>query len=194
LLAAPITAAAQTSGQAADQNPDLDFMRAKATSDPQLQRIFQQILQTSGKQQRRSPSELIAQFAFRSVPALRGGITTPIDIEAAAAIGSARMRAQVMSQIMVADLNGDWEITRAELKAALGLMRITGAAEAFFSSDADNDGVLTGSEIRAAIALQASMRNRSSRQETSVLSLFDFNEDNILTPEEYDRAVAAFDN
>jgi len=89
------------------------------------------------------------------------------------------------------DLNRDWEITRAELKAVLRLTGVQGAAEAFVSSDDDNNGILTAQEIRKAIELQASMRGGGCNRSANILAVFDFNEANVLAPEEYDRGVAA---
>lgn len=106
-------------------------------------------------------------------------------------VQKSQMRGQYLGQIMTADLNNDGQITRQEVKDALSVMQIQGAAEAFFSSDANNDNVLSLEEIRAATDRQVSLAQGGNGDRVSPARLFDFNDDGILTLEEHDRGMAA---
>lgn len=189
LIGQTTAAFAQTDAAAANPAADLLMMQTKAESSHELRRVLDELQQMTGRQ---NQSAEVRRYLLRRIPGLEGEeLTKPINIMAVTKIDEAMQRAQVASQILGADLNGDWEITREELKAALSVRSIQGAAEAFFSSDADDNGVLNSQEIRDAVATQAEiqMGRRGSRQDA--ILLFDFDDDGFLTSEELERGMKA---
>lgn len=126
---------------------------------------------------------------------------TALRIEAAAA------RARTAARILVADFDGDWQVTREELRDYLGGMTQSpderviaaaggrgptpGAAELFMLGDLNADGVLDEAEIKAVIALAPRNVPVVQGRLAPLLEIFDLDDDGVLTPEELDRSVAA---
>ena len=92
----------------------------------------------------------------------------------------------------MADFNNDGDIAKSELKAMLQFDLNNVAAAAFFSSDADDNGILSAAEVRDAAVL--AQRRNGNNPDTSPERLgeaFDFDDDGMLTAEELDRVKAA---
>lgn len=180
--AAPVTAPSAGSDAAA---ADLARMREKAAGNPRLQALLDSLLRQSSTMQ---PQQRFAQMLRYSATGLRDGITRPIAVSMPEEMQAAQARASAMQRILVADLNGDWQVSADEVRAVLSLRPTTGPAEALVLFDTDKDGVLSTDEIhRAAEALA----ERSSATRTNPLVLIDFDNDGTVTPEEYQRALAA---
>lgn len=103
----------------------------------------------------------------------------------------ARRRARAASQILIADLNGDWEITREELMETLKYTPGDGSAQAFLLADGDRNDILSAEEIRAAISQMAKAEMPGRPTPVNLMPVFDFDGDGYLAPEELDRGLKA---
>jgi len=183
LLLLPDLAPAQTS-PAADPQADLATMQQKAAADPQLKMLFDSLSRSSSETARQRFERLIRYSGYFP----QGGLKRPMNIAAPAQLRAAEARARAAQQILAADLNGDWQVSLEEIRTALSVRRLQGPAEAMLTYDANGDGVLSTDEIHAA-ADDSAARYASPR--TNPLVLLDFDNDGMLTPEEYNRGLAA---
>ncbi len=183
----------------ADAAADLAAMRAKADGDPEISRIFAQFQRSAGMRQA-NPSyraeDAIRNQLFRRLTqngqlGLSELLAEPVKIATIAGLEPARHRAQAASQILQADLDGDWQITRDEIVEAAKFQRIDGAAQAFVTADADRNDILTFDEIKVAVENMVRAINGRRNYETNLLPLFDFDDDGYLTQDELDRGIAA---
>lgn len=199
------TADAQESAAPAppDAAADLKLMRSKAETDPAMRSLLQQIeslLERERSDQSSDPGSTVQNFVFRNT-ALRAGMAQvmnevmtldePVRIATLGLIEPARQRAQAISQVLSADLDGDWQITRDELLETAKYQRIDGAAQAFVTSDADRNDILTTTEIK--IAVDELIKDRFARDNMgpNLMPVFDFDSDGYLSKAEFDRGVAA---
>lgn len=166
---------------------DLATMTAKAAGDPILADMLRRFTQgPSGDQRRMMMRQMLMQF-----PVARDGeFDTPIHYANAGKVWQAQRRAQVMSQLLSADLDNDGQITKQEVRDTLEFNPQQGAAQAFFTSDKNDDSILQPDEIRAAVDMQmGGMGDFGGRGDQ--LRLFDFDDDGYLAPEEFTRATKA---
>jgi Tfp pilus assembly protein PilV len=167
---------------------DLAAITQRAGTDRNKQIWLQQMVQMKSR-----PSDARAnldQMIYQGNGNGRAQIGAPFAYRLLDLVQKSRTRAQYLGQIMTADLNNDGEITRQEVKDALSVSQVQGAAEAFFSSDANNDNVLQPIEIRAAVDRQVGLQGNNGDR-VSRAWLFDFDDDGVLSPEEHDRGMVA---
>lgn len=186
--ALPAFAPALAETPAADPAADLAAITAKAAADRNLQVWLQQMLQYKSRPNEARMMLDQQMFQFDGMGRTPGDV--PFNYRTLAQVLVAQQRAQYLGQILTADLNNDGQITMQEIKDALRVRQIQGAAEAFFSSDANNDSVLAPEEIRAAADRQVSLQ-QGRAQRGNPAQLFDFDDDGIMTPAEHDRGMAA---
>lgn len=188
LTALPAFGPALAETAAPDPAADLAAMTAKAASDRNLRVLLQQMIQYKSR-----PSEarsMLDQMMFQFDGVWRRQSDSPLNYRVLTRVQTAQQRAQYIGQILSADLNNDGQVTQQEIKEALSVRQIQGAAEAFFTSDANDDAVLSPDEIRAAADSQVSVsQGRGLRANPA--ALFDFDDDGIMTPAEHDRGMAA---
>ncbi len=172
---------------APDTAADLAAITLKANGDRNLQMFLQQMGQLHNRPEdvRRMMDERLYQY----LPNGRPGGDGPVAYRIAEQVQQAQVRAQIYSQILTSDLNDDGSISKQEVKDTLSVAQVRGAAEAFFSADANDDSILAPDEIRAAVDLQAALS--SGRRGANPMALFDFDDDGVLTPAERDRGMAA---
>lgn len=114
----------------------------------------------------------------------------PVDIKLMALLPLARQRATYLSEILAADLDGDWSVTRQELLGAMsGQQR--GISDIFVLGDKDFDNVLTNAELRAAVEARARADLNGRDRSTEMMAMFDLDDDGMLTQEELSRVVMA---
>lgn len=190
-LAAGLAGPADAQETASDKAKDLAVMSAKASADPQLQAQFSQIVNAARRNSTPPARDLILRQLFRNVGGRGYDLSQPLRIATIEALDPARSRAQVASQILSADLDGDWQITRDELTEALKFGMSDQAAQAFILGDADQNDTLTTDELKAAIETMARTRYRNPQPFGSVMPLFDFDDDGYLTEAEVGRGIAA---
>lgn len=188
LAAAPLTA--QETG-AATASADLALMREKANADPLLRQQFEQIEQTVGQRRGVEPQDLLRNYLFRQGGMRDLTLDAPVRIATIEALEPARSRAQVVSQILAADLDGDWQITRDELTETIKYGMMDGAAQAFLIADANRDDILDTEELKSAVGELARARYQGRRSMPSLMPVFDFDGDGNLAREEVDRGLAA---
>lgn len=184
LQAVPAFSETQPSAPASSA-ADLATMESKAATDPALRMVMAYVTRSSGTSTARDRLEQRLQYGGGIG---HDGLTRPIRIDAPDQLRRAQSRASALSAILAVDLNGDWRVTGEEIRIALGIRSMSGPAEALVTHDANGDGALDMDEMKAA-ATDKSARYANPR--TSPLKLLDFNDDGILTPEEYQRGLAA---
>jgi hypothetical protein len=171
-----------------DTAADLAAITAKAASDRNLQVWLQQMMQYKSR-----PTEarmMLDQMMFRFDGMGQSQSDAPLNYRVLAQVQISQQRGQYLGQILAADLNNDGQVTQQEIKDTLSVRQIQGAAEAFFSSDSNNDAVLSADEIRAAADRQVNLsQGRALRASPAQLS--DFDDDGVMTPAEHDRGMAA---
>ena len=184
-LALPaLSAQAQSAAPKADPAADLTAMQQRAAADPRLRIMLESVLRGTGQTARERFTRLLNYGTY----SLRDGITRPIGVDTPEQLRRAQVRASVVQTIMAADLNGDWQVSTTEIRSALSVKPLRGAAEALLLYDTDGNGILTTDEIRKAAEAKA---DRSQTTRSNPLVLLDFNGDGTVTPEEYQRALAA---
>lgn len=172
-------------------SPDLALMVAKAGENAEARQILQMVLQV------RRPgrdAEMLRQQIFGRMGDMGGmrdtGLTKPFHYAAAEMVQDARLRAQIWGQMLAADLNNDGQITKQELKDTLEFMPSDGISDAFFTSDANDDNVLSAEELRAAVDMRSQSR-RYGRGGKGIAQMFDFDDDGYLTAVEFKRGAVA---
>jgi len=171
---------------AQDVAADLALLESRAAADPELGRVMEALRGNRSTQPVEQKLEMTVERAF-----LRDG-ALPMHYRLAGQMRIASNRAQMVAEILRSDLDGDWQITRDELKATLTQhgRGNGGSAAAFVLGDADGNGVLDTAEIKQAV--EAIQRDQDHlRGQEAMPRLFDLDDDGILTRAEYDRAVAA---
>lgn len=103
-------------------------MREKSNADPQLRRQFEQIEHDVRRQSGFEPQHLLHNYLFRPSGMRDLTLVAPVRIATIEALEPARNRAQIVSQIPAADLDGDWQITRDELTETIKYGMMDGAA------------------------------------------------------------------
>ena len=167
---------------------DLASITAKASADRSLQAFLQQLIQLKSRSS--DVRMMLDQQMFQNYPNGRPSGDVPINYRVMEQVQVARQRGQYLGQIMGSDLNNDGQITKQEVKDTLSIVPVQGAAEAFFSSDANDDNILSPVEIRAAVDHQLDVQ-QGRQVRANPVRLFDFNDDGILTPDERARGMAA---
>lgn len=165
---------------------DLSLLESRAAADPELGMVLESLRDNSGTRPVEQKLEMMGGRGY-----LRDG-ALPLNYRVAAQIRAATTRAQMVAEILRSDLDGDWQITRDELKAALtqGRHGSGDGAATFVLGDADSNGVLDLAEIK--LAVEAMQRDlRALRGQEVIPRLLDLDDDGILTRAEYDRVVAA---
>lgn len=176
----------------ADLSGDLGAMRARAAADPQLAQRFEQVVAMAQRDKQRSVSRDLFHYVFQDGRWFAQGLAEPVRIDTVESLDPARRRATVVSRILVADLNGDWEITRDELMEVLKFAPNEAAAEAFMLADKDRNDILSTDEIRAAVPQLAERGGIAGGQDrVNLMRVFDFDGDGMLAPEELDRGMKA---
>lgn len=171
--------------------PDLDLMRQKASADPDLEARFDQLVQVAGRGAQPNVERTIRNLIVQSSRFRDLDLSEPVRIETVISLEPAQVRAQVAMQILAADLDGDWQITRLELTEALKYGMQDGAAQAFILADTNRDDILSSDEMKLAVEEMAALRTRGRNQTPSLLPILDFDADGYLSREEYSRAMAA---
>lgn len=184
-LAVPLLAQSQT---APTPVTDLALITEKANADRTLQMFLQQMLQMKSRSS--DARMMLDQQMYQFYPNGRPAGDGPVNYRVMEQVQQAQQRGQYLGQIMGSDLNNDGQITKQEVKATLSVLPVQGAAEAFFSSDADDDNILSPVEIRAAVDRQLNLQ-QGRRTRSNPVRLFDFDDDGILTVEERVRGLAA---
>lgn len=170
--------------------PSADFavMMSKAGGSSESRQILQMMLQV------RRPGrdvEMLRQQIFGRMGEIRDNdLTKPFHYAAAELVQDARQRAQIWGQMLVADLNNDGQITKQELKDTLEFMPSEGISDAFFTSDANEDNVLSADELREAVDTRSQSR-RYGRGGKGIAQMFDFDDDGYLTAAEFQRGAVA---
>lgn len=170
--------------------PSADFavMMSKAGDSSESRQILQMVLQV------RRPGrdvEMLRQQIFGRMGEMRDNdLTKPFHYAAAELVQDARQRAQIWGQMLAADLNNDGQITKQELKDTLEFMPSEGISDAFFTSDANEDSVLSADELREAVAARSQSR-RYGRGGKGIAQMFDFDDDGYLTAAEFQRGAVA---
>jgi hypothetical protein len=197
LMTAALPLAAQEAP--ADAAADLAAMRAKAEADPEVSRMFEQIERSVGRQSNapsRKVEDIVRDLALRNMLrntpfGLSDILDEPVKIATLAGLEPARQRANAASQVLQADLDGDWQITREEIVEAARYQRIDGAAQAFLTADTDRNDILTFEEIKVAVDGMVAGSNGRRNVGPNLLPVFDFDDDGYLTQGELDRGIAA---
>ena len=168
--------------------PDLAMMMAKADGNSEARQILQMVLQVGRP---RRDAEMLRQQIFGRMGEMRdNSLTKPFRYAAAEQVQDARQRAQLWGQMLAADLNNDGQITKQELKDTLEFMPSDGISDAFFTSDANDDNVLSAEELRAAVDMRSQSR-RYGRGGKGIAQMFDFDDDGYLTAVEFKRGAVA---
>lgn len=103
----------------------------------------------------------------------------------------AQARGQFFGELLRADLNADWKLSRQELLAVLGDDSGTQVARLFILGDANSNYVLDLPEMQSVVDEVYRQRSYGLRQDQDALVLFDLDDDGILTPEEVRRSLLA---
>jgi hypothetical protein len=115
-----------------------------------------------------------------------------IDLEILPLIQPAIARARAIGELLAADLGGDWQISKQELRSVLKVGSNPAAAEAFFNYDLNENDILEQDEIRAAAARRSDKYGgRRSDRQILMLAAFDFDGDQVVTGAEIERAAKA---
>lgn len=177
--------------EAVQTTADLQAMRARAAADPALAQQFEHIVEMARRNQPVAANRNLVRYIFQNFGGIGDDLKEPVRIDTLANLDPARRRAHAASQILVADLNGDWEITRDELMEALKYAPSDGSARAFLLADDDRNDVLGPEEIRAAISRMGETEPNGRQTPVNLMPVFDFDGDGYLTPEELDRGIKA---
>ncbi len=168
---------------------DLATIRQKAEATPGTLRALDQLARMGSQALAGGGPDTVGQLVLgQSGIGSRGRF--PLNINATERQPAAAMRARFLEQILSADLDNDWSVTRAELTDTL-LVRNSrnGTAELFLLGDKDGNNILSWDEIKAVVAAQADAN--TPRRGALPLSIFDFDGDGQLSQEELDRTVRA---
>lgn len=186
-----VAASAVVAQDKPDPKADLAAIRAKAEGEQQMAVMLEQLVELTRNNSGPAVDQQTEQMILGNFTPLRSRSALPANILAAENIPLAQKRAQLLSEIMTADLNDDWAITRAELAAVLSAHNTQRAAEIFISGDDDGDNVLSTAEIKATTAQMAEVEIGMRGAQVNLLSLFDFDDDGLFEVDELDRTIAA---
>jgi hypothetical protein len=188
-LAAPLSA--QESAPAQTRSADLVLMRGKARADPMLRDQFQQVEEAFSRKNSNLRRVNLHQYLFRIFGGTEVSLNEPVRIATIGGLRPAKSRASAVGQILAADLDGDWQITRDELTETLKYDRTEAAASVFLTGDKDRNDVLTFEEIKAAVEGLVTPFFSVEQQATALMTVFDFDNDGNLSQTEVDRGTAA---
>lgn len=170
--------------------PDFATMVAKTINKPELRRQLEMVLQMRRND---NGTDLMQNRMLGRYQGLRDGvISKPFHYAAADKVEMAQQRARIWGQMLATDLNNDGQITKQEVRETLEFYPTQGAADAFFTSDVNDDNVLSAEEIRTAVEAQTQVTyGNNGRRNPGLIEVFDFDDDGYLTPEEYQRGLVA---
>lgn len=185
-------ATALSAQTAADPKADLTVIETRAKGDPKMERLLRQLRENMERGQLQSRD--MRDVLMRYMPDFNGfdRENRPYEYRLEAQRRQAQIRAELLSDIMRADLDGDWQISRAEVAAVVRLSRGGSVADVFVLGDTDGNNLLDMQELQAAINSMAETRgHRDGNRPVQSLRLFDLDDDGILTLDEVDRSLAA---
>lgn len=171
---------------------DLATIRQKAEATPGALRSLDQIVRTSNQLRQTGGPDYDVSQIFRLMR-INSRSQFPVNIAAIERRPTAIRRAQLVSQILMADLDNDWSVTREELTSMLELPGGSNdnlSAGLFLVGDKDENNILTLDETKAVATTKADA-DTSFRPNQLPLSLFDFDGDGQFTAQEYDRTLRA---
>lgn len=185
-------ATALSAETAADPKADLALLETRAKADPQLEHLLQQLRANiaRGQLQSRDMRDVLMRYLPEFNRLQRD--MQPFDYRQEALTYRAERRSQLLGDIMRADLDGDWQISREEAVSVVRTAHSQNIANAFLLGDADDNNLLDMAEIQASIVSMTEARSdRDGRSGSKSLQLFDLNDDGVLTLQEIDRSLAA---
>lgn len=169
---------------------DLAAMRQKAEATPGAGQAIDPIIGMIRQRQERGEPDFALRFVFGPT-GIRSTSNFPVDINAIEGRPRAIARGMYLSQLVGADLNNDWSVTRDEMTSVLELRDgRNNAGDLFLLGDKDRNNILTLDEMKAVVTERAAM-DQPNRRNALSLTLFDFDDDGQLTRIEVDRAVRA---
>lgn len=186
-LAGLIACPAQ-SQTAPDPKADLAVIEARAGQDPETTLLLESIRQNISRTGR-TPVEVLTRYFGRADGLLRDG--KPFAYRLESQRRTAQMRAQLVGQILQADLDGDWQVARSELAQVLQADPGGNIADVFIVGDVDGNNILDFAEMQRAVAAMSDGRARSYGQDDLALRLFDLDDDGVLTTDESLRSIEA---
>ncbi len=199
-LSASISGHAETgisvgSGDFVDSSPDFALLRQRAEGNPMLLRTLDSLVRNRAAiAESDNPLATLADMAgLRSEGFVLG---EDYAFGQADLVANARIRGDLIGRVFSADLNGDMQISREELRTALASSGNSerNMAELFILGDTDEDNLLDLGEIRTVVTQEANRRQggiSGNRRGVQVAWLFDFDSNGTLTPAELARAAAA---
>lgn len=128
---------------------------------------------------------MLIEELFRVDP---GGQVTQESVDLRLTMGLAQQRAQQLSRLLVWDLNGDGQIDATERSRFFG-QGAAGVETAFANGDADRDGTLSFAELSTLAEADLSQHSRAAV--SSVLMVFDFDQDGVVNVEDISRTMDA---
>lgn len=188
-LALAILAPPAFSQVQADPQADLAMLLVRAKSVPNGTSLVENLLQYRESADRSANVDQLRQQVLGWAD-IRNLDALPLDIELVVLLPVAEMRANYFGQIMAADLNGDWSVSRQELVAVIGNRR-QAISDIFILGDRDLDNILTTDEIKAAVTTRAQMDMAGRTPSTNFVKIIDLDGDGILTRDEFERVIAA---
>lgn len=174
-------------------DPQMDRRTLEARSDniPGARQALDQLEQMIRGNSGAPAADQSRQIILGNFANLQDASQLPVNIAAVQQAPMAERRGYYAQQLVAADLNGDWQITRDELLYALSGRRTDKTAELFILGDTDQDGTLSHKEIEAAIQ-QAAARDVPRRgRELGLLPVLDLDGDGMFTQDELERVLAA---
>jgi hypothetical protein len=187
---ATLLACPAQSETAADPKTDLATLQARAGTDPERALLLSSVrdnLRSLSAQG--SEKDVMMRYLGRARNLLQNGQSFAYQIEGQRQ--AAQERAQMMGQILQADLNGDWQVSREELVAVLRVDRGGNLSDVFIMGDMNGDDLLSQEEMQKTVSDAAGLRTDRYQQDKDAVGLFDLNDDGILTLDEVNRSVAA---
>ena len=168
---------------------DLATIRQKAEATPGTAQSVDKVVRMLGLGQQQTDPDIVLRIIFG--PGIKPPSDFPLKVSVIEERPVANARAQYLSQILSADLNNDWSVTREELTDALTVQygRFD-TASLFLLGDKDDDNILTLDEIRAVVTERAASDQFNSRARLPP-NLFDFDNDGLLSRAELDRGLTA---
>ena len=191
LMACAAQAESSTPSPEAKAAADLAAIRGKVAENRLLSRQLEQLVQIVKGNSGPAADAQNQAILLGNVARARGIGKLPIDIKAAQNGPLAQVRARLVSQILSADLNGDWSVSRDEVTTAAASQNDPNAAALFLTGDADADNVLTLEEIKLVVQAQAALEYAPTDVGSGLLDVFDFDGDGKFTEEEMTRTLAA---
>ncbi|GHC55494.1 hypothetical protein [Neogemmobacter tilapiae] len=187
-VSAPITFA-QDSPTAVDPAADAAALEAKWKAVPELDGYFNRMKEIARERN---------ADHFRAIMLSELGMDSDansdlsIDLDILPLIQPAAARARAIGELLAADLDGDWQISKQELRSVLKIGSNPAAAEAFFNYDLNENDTLEQEEIKAAAARRSDKYGgRRSDRQILLLEAFDFDGDRVVTSAEIERAAKA---